>query len=362
MVSSTQVLDRPSDTRRFASSVPNLVRLPDHFIARQNFLAAFLVISNVAVVVGAGVLAYKLNTWYAYFLAFILVGARGQALNILQHEAMHYLLFTNKTANVVVGSVLSALIGTRYYDGRALHMAHHRYAGAPNDPNVVWFSTVGRQPGGQAAWFFLSQLIGIRVLSLVARLNMLVLRVISGNKSAPEIANAEAAVAKAAPSKGPKEATANTVVIDLVCLLACQFTVMVLIWSCSDFWVYPVMYVGPIVTLSAFFEAVRSFSEHVLPGEDAQDYADEHRLYYMHTSWIERFFFSQFSFHYHHIHHLYPNVPTFKMKEVHKWLCENDPNYRLRYKDRESFLTTAVKYTLGKNIVATGVSEMENNK
>jgi fatty acid desaturase len=354
-----QTQDRPSPARRYASSVPHLPRLPDHFALRQDILAAALVLANGAIVVMSGVVAYKLNVWYAYVMAFILVGARGQALNILQHEAMHYLLFTNRTTNVVVGSILSGLIGTRYFDGRTFHMNHHRNVGLPSDPNEVWHSTKGREPVAGAAWFFLSQLVGIRILMLLPRLTALGRQVVSGKKKLP-LTSPDLIIA--APQARDRE-TSSKAITDLACLMLCQLVVLGLTWRLSAFWVYPLLYVAPIVTLTAFFEALRSFSEHVLPGETPTKYPEEHRLFLMHAGPIECFFVSQFSFHYHHLHHLYPNVPTFKMKEVHRWMCNNDPYYRLRYKDRAGFFMTAINYSLGREIDGYGSTQsMEDVK
>ncbi len=105
------------------------MRLPDQLYERDDRLAAVLLAANVAIVGGSGIFAYRVGDPLVWALAFLLVGARGQACYILQHEAMHNLLFSNRRLNDAVGVVLSAFLGTQFYFGRVYHMKHHREVG-----------------------------------------------------------------------------------------------------------------------------------------------------------------------------------------------------------------------------------------
>jgi fatty acid desaturase len=116
-------------------------------------------------------------------------------------------------------------------------------------------------------------------------------------------------------------------------------------WT-SSFVVYLALYILPLATLTAFFESIRSFSEHVLPGHPTCE-AEQNRRFLMNASPLEQFFVSQFDFHYHHVHHLYPNVVTFKVRELHEWLCNNDPDYEQRFMIRPGYVGTAVRYLRG---------------
>lgn len=145
------------------------VRLPKHFSKVGSVKGWFYVVTNVAVVICSGSLAYYIDTWWCYALAFVLVGARAQALYILQHECMHWILFPNRRTNNIMGVLLSGILGTRLYDGRAMHFQHHRDVGLPSDPNVYWHGTDNHRPGWSTIKFFLFQLIGGRLLGVFLR-------------------------------------------------------------------------------------------------------------------------------------------------------------------------------------------------
>ena len=111
--------------------------------------------------------------------------------------------------------------------------------------------------------------------------------------------------------------------LDLVALLGVQLAMLIALSLMASPIVYVALYVLPLATLTAFFESVRSFSEHVLPGQPSCE-TEEKRRFFMDAGPTERFFLSQFDFHYHHVHHLYPNVVTFRVRELHHWLLVND--------------------------------------
>jgi hypothetical protein len=55
--------------------------IPGEFYDKRQVKAVLLVVLNAAVLLACGPLAYHLNRWWAYAIAFILVGARAQALS-----------------------------------------------------------------------------------------------------------------------------------------------------------------------------------------------------------------------------------------------------------------------------------------
>ena len=103
---------------------------------------------NVITVIGCyaqsfGVIAaaVALNRWWAWVLAFLLLG-RAQALfAILAHEAAHRLLFTAKAANDVVGRWLLAYPAFVPFDAyRRGHMAHHKDELGPDEPDTLLYA------------------------------------------------------------------------------------------------------------------------------------------------------------------------------------------------------------------------------
>jgi fatty acid desaturase len=315
------------------------IKIPEEFGVRDDWVAWTAVVLNLFVVLSAGVIAWNFGAWWAYVLAFILVGARGQASYVLQHESMHNLLFTAPRTNERVGTVLSAVLGTQFYMGRKFHWDHHRHVGRPEDPNEVFHNVENRPPGLAVIGFFLFHLSGGRLLMMLSNL---------GRTAAGIVFR------KPADSGGARAALpfAKTR-IDLMALFGIQLVILIAIGLLSSPIVYFALYVAPLVTLTAFFEAIRSFSEHVLPGAPTCE-AEENRTFFMDAGPVERFFISQFDFHYHHVHHLYPNVVTFKVRALHRWLLANDPVYPTQFMTRPGYVGTALCYLLNRRFEGAG--------
>jgi len=85
--------------------------------------------------------AAAIDRWWAYVLAFFLMGRAFALLNILGHEAAHRLLFSSKGANDFVGRWLLAYPAFTAFDVyRRAHMAHHRDEFGPDEPDLGLYS------------------------------------------------------------------------------------------------------------------------------------------------------------------------------------------------------------------------------
>jgi fatty acid desaturase len=142
--------------------------------------------------------------------------------------------------------------------------------------------------------------------------------------------------------------------LDLAALFGVQAVLLVAISLAASPLVYVGLYFLPLAMLTAGLESVRSFSEHVLPGTATCD-AEENRRFFMDAGPVERFFVSQFDFHYHHVHHLHPNVVTFKVRRLHAWLSANDPGYPQQFIVRPGYVATAVRYIFNKPFQGAGL-------
>jgi fatty acid desaturase len=90
---------------------------------------------------GVVALAAYLGTWWAYALAFLLMGRAFALLNILGHEAAHRLLFSNRRINDFVGRWLLAYPAFTPFDVyRRVHMAHHKDEMGPDEPDMGLYS------------------------------------------------------------------------------------------------------------------------------------------------------------------------------------------------------------------------------
>lgn len=103
---------------------------------------------NVANVIGvwlqtAGVIvvACWINRWWAFVVAFFLMGRGCVLFAILAHEAAHRLLFSNRKANDFVGRWLVGAPGFVPLDAyRRGHMAHHKEEFGPNEPDMALYA------------------------------------------------------------------------------------------------------------------------------------------------------------------------------------------------------------------------------
>jgi fatty acid desaturase len=85
--------------------------------------------------------AVAIDRWWAYLVAFFLVGRAFALLNILAHEAAHRLLFNHKRINDFVGRWLLAYPAFQPFDlYRRSHMAHHRDEMGPDEPDLGLYS------------------------------------------------------------------------------------------------------------------------------------------------------------------------------------------------------------------------------
>ena len=81
------------------------------------------------------------NRWWAYLLAFFLMGRAFALLNILAHEAAHRLLFSHRRINDLGGRWLLAYPAFMPFDlYRRSHMAHHRDEMGPEEPDLGLYS------------------------------------------------------------------------------------------------------------------------------------------------------------------------------------------------------------------------------
>ena len=94
-------------------------------------------IQSFGVVAAAAVI----DRWWAYLVAFLLLGRAFALLNILGHEAAHRLLFVHRRSNDLVGRWLLAYPAFTPFDlYRRSHMAHHRDEMGPDEPDIDLYS------------------------------------------------------------------------------------------------------------------------------------------------------------------------------------------------------------------------------
>jgi fatty acid desaturase len=106
-----------------------LRRIPD---ARNALTVAGAYLQSFGLIAAA----VAIDRWWAYAVAFLLMGRAFALLNILGHEAAHRLLFTRRRINDFAGRWLLAYPAMTPFDlYRRVHMAHHRDEMGPEEPD-----------------------------------------------------------------------------------------------------------------------------------------------------------------------------------------------------------------------------------
>lgn len=95
--------------------------------------------------------AIVINHWLAWIAAYLLMGSVFARFGIMNHEAAHRLLFSNRRVNDLVGQWLFGLLsfgsGSDAY--RRAHAAHHRDEFGPNEPDFMLYA---RYPIPKDSW------------------------------------------------------------------------------------------------------------------------------------------------------------------------------------------------------------------
>jgi len=120
----------PRPTRPAPAIREDLRRIPS---LRNAFTVAGAWIQTAGVVAAAA----WLDRWWGYAIAFVLMGRGFALLLILSHEAAHRLLLRDRRLNDFVGRWLLAYPGFTPLDAyRRSHMAHHRDEMGPDEPDL----------------------------------------------------------------------------------------------------------------------------------------------------------------------------------------------------------------------------------
>src|SRR5271154_699582 len=118
-------------------AIPELRPALRHIDNARNAWTVVSVWLYVVVLVGG---AAWLNTWWAYLLAFVLIGPMFARFAILMHEAAHKLLFTDKRWNDWIGTwVIAYPVFTPVQLYRRVHFAHHRDEFGPDEPDIAFY-------------------------------------------------------------------------------------------------------------------------------------------------------------------------------------------------------------------------------
>ena len=279
-------------------------------------------LANAAHVLGiwlqsVGVIA--LARWWGnpvgWVIAFLMCGRAMVRFAILMHEASHRLLFSNRRANDLVGKWLIAYpVFTPIEAYRRGHMAHHREEFGPREPDIAfyrgypisprsWWRKMRRDALGVSGWKNLKALI-----------------------------------------MATRSSTARPVVLRI---LATQVVMFALLWAVGGhWWVWPVFWLLPWMTVWRVLNRLRAVAEHGALGASPDRRVTTHHV---RQSQLAKFVFVPFNTGYHLAHHVDIGVPFSKLPALQAALESEGyiqpglawPNYRTLWRHAHSGSTQA---------------------
>jgi fatty acid desaturase len=237
----------------------------------------------------------------AYAAAFLLMGPAYARFAIIAHEAAHKLLFTNKRWNDAVGRwVLAypAFVPLEAY--RRGHFAHHKDEFGPEEPDMNLYQgypitrasfrrKLWRDARGTSGWKNLKGLLG----------------------------------ALASPTARPL----------VLRILAMQLPLLALAVAVGKWWLYPLLWLGPSLTVWRVINRLRSIAEH---GGMERSKDRRRTTHHVRQTWIARFLMVPFNTGWHLAHHVDMGTPWRNLPKLHAeleqagWVTETltYPSYR----------------------------------
>jgi fatty acid desaturase len=221
---------------------------------------------------------------------FVLMGRAHAQFASLMHETAHRLLFRNRTLNDFVGRWLigyPAFTNTDAY--RRVHMAHHREEFGPNEPDIALYANY---PISAASWR------RKLVRDAQGRTGLRLLR--------DQLRGARSKVAVVRQT--------------LFKILAVQAVLIVAAIVAGYWWVYPLFWLLPYLTVWRVINRLRSVAEHggLMASDDrriATHSVEQH--------WTARFFLVPFNIGFHLAHHVDAGVPFRNLPKYHQMLTSS---------------------------------------
>ncbi|MCP1120859.1 fatty acid desaturase family protein [Robbsia andropogonis] len=285
-------LSRQAERARLASQHADLV---DDLKMPIQLRCAWQISVQWLVIVIAIVIASAADSTALTIIALVVIATRQHALLVLMHDAAHYLISRHKRGNDLCASFLLTFpltISTSRY--RAHHLAHHRNLNTAADPDYAdAFAPATR---GQLWLALLRDVTGLSTLQSLRSIDSFGVFGLFQQRDASNRA----------------ERSWFIVFIATVCVVA----------TCCHLWFDVLLYwIAPMVFFLPPILRIRSLSEHAgLANEPVSRDARS-----VSPGWFERALFAPCNINRHWEHHLFPQVPSYRLHELSRRLAERLP-------------------------------------
>jgi fatty acid desaturase len=277
------------------------------FQARSGWKGPLLVVHCWAVIAAA----ITLGVWQPLLIpiCIMVIGTRQLGLAILMHEAAHGALAWNLKLNDVLGHWFCAVpIGASLTAYRPYHLAHHRFAQQPEDPDLI-LSAPFPVSGASLRRKMIRDLTGQTFFKQRVLLPLAALR-----QRSDRIGDAHDYDAVVTGRSVLAFLVWNAALLALLSLLGVW-------WAFFALWLLPMATWFPLVT------RLRNIAEHACVEGSAEDAFRAART--TRASWWERAFIAPYWVNFHAEHHLFMHVPCWNLPRLHRAIRQTEPGRRM---------------------------------
>jgi fatty acid desaturase len=239
--------------------------------------------------IGVVALAVWWGNPVGYVLAFLLMGRADAQFAALMHEAAHRLLFSNKRLNDFVGRwIVGYPIFTSTDAYRRVHMAHHRHEFGPDEPDIPLYSGYPITP---------------------ASFRRKLVRDATG-RTGFRLFRDQFALARWKDSRARRT---------LLQILLVQAVLLGVAIAVGKWWLYPVLWLLPYMTVWRVINRLRAIAEHGGMNESTDRRETTHTVK-QHA--LARFALVPYHIGWHLPHHVDAGVPMRALPRYHRALVE----------------------------------------
>jgi fatty acid desaturase len=260
------------------------------FYSKRNSLKVLAVIFlEWFIIISTFYLAISFNRFFIYPFAVFIIATRMYALYSLTHEACHYNLLKNKKVNDWIGNIFIAWpIFIDIQDMRKIHFSHHKNLQTEDDPEIKHLEYEEFQfPMSRKKLFLIlfKDLTGFNFIRY--RLHIFKWITILKNMSYIQ--------------------------------LIYYFTILALFLLSGHFIVFLLLWIIPYMTVFQLLNRIRLYSEHFNLPEKLK-----YKTRTLHLPKWSAFFIAPYGLGYHAEHHLYPSVPFYNLRKLHKEISNKE--------------------------------------
>jgi len=289
--------------------------LREQFKARSNWRGAMSVVKDYGLLIAAFAISIAWPHPLTWLVSTLMLCGVHVGLAILTHETAHRSLFANTRLNDWIGQYLCALPNFNNMPMyRAYHMAHHRLAGTPDDPDRVM---VDRYPVSRAN---LRRKL-LRDLSGQSGIKFLI--GIIGMSSGYWKFQQNGIVEKLAYERPQrytdyfKRFIANGGAVSI----AWQFAIWAPLYALGHGWLYGLWLLAFVIPFPLTMR-IRVLADHAAVHDpDSTDPLLHARS--TSANWLEKLLFAPHHEHYHLEHHLMPSAPHWNLPKLHAVLIRD---------------------------------------